>query len=136
MRTELAKIRRQRMRFSAVVASFGSKRGYRGREGPETILLREVRRIDTNEVVTDHLWFTDGIAWGGISEGYHVSFDARVEGYFKGYQGTRADIERTLGSDYKLTRPTKVVAVEWDDPRFADPNNNPYTLQKPCAIPA
>jgi hypothetical protein len=113
MRTELAKLDGQRLRFSGTIERFGSKRGWKG-STLKTVLLRHVRRYDKGLVVTDHLWFTAGRAWEakGMEPGATVAFDARVGIYEKGYKGHREDVFVTEGIDYRLERPTRVMIVQ------------------------
>ncbi len=103
MRKNMKTINGSRLRFRGVVERFGTKPNWHG--FPEdTLLLRDVTRLDTGEVVCDHLWFTRGLTWAGISQGATVESDARVGVYEKGYVNRRQWIdEREL--DYKLTRP-------------------------------
>jgi hypothetical protein len=116
-RTKLKKMHGKRMTFRAVVGGFSMKANRFGQA--ETILLKDVSRIDTGQVVTDHVWFTKGVSWAGLHEGDTVEFDARVGDYTKGYVNWREGIdERRL--DYKLNNPTKVRKVE-------DKSHNPPT---------
>ena len=110
MRKELRKLKGQRMTFRATVERYGKKRAFRGPD-LDTILLREVTRADTDEVVCDHLWFTAGKCWAGVHAGDTVTFDARVGLYEKGYTGWRTDVEDSpISVDYRLERPTKIRA--------------------------
>jgi len=107
MREQLKNIDGTRMRFSAIVERFGTKTGWEG-EILDTILLKDVRRVDTGEIVTDHLWFTKGKSWMECLPDSVVEFDARVTMYEKGYKGYREDVYKPTSIDYKLERPTKV----------------------------
>jgi hypothetical protein len=107
MRKELKNLSGQRMRFCATVERLGHKNGYKG--PVPTILLKDVRRVDTGEVVTDHLWFTVGKTLSVLSPGDEVEFDARVASYEKGYKGYREDVYCPVSKDYKLERPTKLT---------------------------
>ena len=112
MRKELKKLNGERLRFSAKVARFGERTNYKGLP-LETILLRDVRLIGTDAVLTDHLWFTKGKAWQTCKVGSYVEFDARVTTYEKGYKGRRADVlDSPVTTDYKLERPTKVLVKD------------------------
>lgn len=107
MRELLGRHDGKRLRFFATVERYGSKRGWRGRS-VDTILLRNVCLGD--EVVCDHLWFTDGKWSVGLGIGDVFSFEARVSTYVKGYQGRLAE-QRSRAwseSDYHLERPTKI----------------------------
>lgn len=110
MRKKLGKIMGKRMEFRATVERFGSKTAFRG---PDllTILLKNVIRVDTGEVVCDHLWFVAGKCWSNMSAGDEVKFEARVGTYEKGYKGRREDVFQPVTMDYRLERPTKVTKV-------------------------
>jgi hypothetical protein len=109
MRIGLKSIQGQRMRFTAQVERFGTKTGFK--LDLPTILLKNVIRVDTLEVVTDHLWFTKGKSWANCTIGCTVAFDARVNTYEKGYKGYREDVYAPISLDYKLERPTKVEII-------------------------
>lgn len=98
----------QRLDFTATVSRYGKKGAFRG-EPIDTVLLVNIRRFDTGEVVTDHLWFTAGKSWMGFKPNDHVTFDARVGEYEKGYFGRREDVCVEPSVDYRLERPTKVL---------------------------
>ena len=111
MRKQLGKINDQRLRFRATVSRFGTKTNYHGFPEP-TILLTDIVRLDTDELLTDHLWFPVGKRFGSISlkPGDVIEFDARVGSYKKGYVNHSQGIdERT--TDYKLRIPSKIVKV-------------------------
>jgi hypothetical protein len=112
MREKLKEINGTRLRFRAVVEAFGKKPSFRGLP-KDTILLKDVRRGDTNEEVADHCWMTVGktIAQQNLQIGDLVQFDARVDTYWKGYVNHREGIdERTL--DYKLSRATQFKKID------------------------
>ncbi|MBU2634768.1 MAG: hypothetical protein KJ674_06030 [Nanoarchaeota archaeon] len=76
----------------------------------------DVTDVLTNEVLTDHLWFTCGKRFDCLDllEGELVQFDARVTEYLKGYQGgDEGSYEDVYGQelDYRLSFPTKVKKV-------------------------
>lgn len=106
-RDRLEELIGERMTFEAKVERFGKKSGWQGRE-ETTILLVDVLRTDTAEIVTNHLWFTAGSSWYLVEEGDRVRFDARVSGYEKGYFGRREEVYRPCSVDYRLERPTKI----------------------------
>lgn len=110
MRKKLGKICGERMSFKATVERYGSKKAFKG---PDlmTILLKDVIRTDTHEIVCDHLWFTAGKSWEGLVSGDQISFDARVSMYEKGYKGRREDVFKPVTRDYRLERPTKVKKI-------------------------
>ncbi|MGJ5817061.1 hypothetical protein [Paludibaculum fermentans] len=121
MRELLSNMYGARKRFSATFVREGKKRAYRGygsnMDGTDTTLLfKHVREYESGRIVADHLWFNLTVAFNqlndgmGLFDGEIVSFDARVDSYVKGY--------RREGFDYKLSRPTKVVAhscPDWED---------------------
>lgn len=108
MRSKLKAINGQRMRFTATVERFGEKSAFKGAPIP-TVLLKNIRILETDEQVTDHLWFTKGKSWEECVIGGIVEFDARVTTYEKGYKGYRDDVyDSPVKTDYKLERPTKV----------------------------
>ena len=110
-REKLAAIDGQRMRFTATVERFGTKRAFRGPD-LATILLRDVRRADSNQIVTDHLWFTQGRWSAALRAGQRFAFDARVDTYIKGYRGYRDIYDRPPELDWHLTRPTRVEIID------------------------
>lgn len=98
-----------RHRFQGTFERYGLKSGYRGQE--ITLLLREVRLLRDNRLMTDHLWFnlTKGFRQlGQLQRGDVVQFDGRVNSYLKGYQ-TELLTEATI--DYQLSWPTKITRV-------------------------
>jgi len=113
MRHNLESLNGKRLRFTAVVERFGTKPNWHG--FPETtILLKDIRFLETGEFACDHLWFKEGKWAVGLVEGHKFAFDARVDSYVKGYQGRKAE---TLGVasyrvDYHLERPTKVKILD------------------------
>lgn len=135
MRKELKAIAQQRMRFEGQFERYGSKPAFRG-PPLTTVLLVNVRRLDTGEVVADHLWFNETmgfISLGHLNPGDLVQFDARVSEYEKGYQGRRAE---RLGQDwceidYRLSFPTKIAkggpAMENASARTKRKTTKPWT---------
>lgn len=108
MRKALKKLHGQRLRFRATVERLGEKTAFRGPPIP-TILLVDVRLLETGELLTDHLWFTRGKFWNGIVTGVTVEFDARIGRYEKGYKGCREDVyDAPITTDYRLERPTRL----------------------------
>ena len=109
----------KRTRFMATIERFGEKSAFKG--GPQpTLLLKDVRIADTDELVADHLWFTKGKSWESFEPGHTIGFDARVSRYEKGYKGFRDDVwESPIQVDYRLERPTRIKKInhrctEWD----------------------
>ena len=115
-RTQLAPLYGERKRFSARFVREGRKRAYRGFGGlgngyDATVLFSDIRD-EQGRLVADHLWFnmTQGFEDAIMAEGEVVSFNARVDGYLKGYEKDTYD--------YKLSRPGKIVAhglPDWED---------------------
>lgn len=108
MRKELGKKEGERKKFSAIFSRLGKKMNYKGYT-EETILLTKVTDLETNTIVTDHIWFsyTKSFQSVELKEGIIVEFDARVKEYTKGYVNTRYEIDKRK-KDYKLSHPTKV----------------------------
>lgn len=98
-----------RKRFSALVERFGKKINFKG-YSEETILLKNIRDVDSNEIVADHLWFTFSLAFqkAKITEGCNIEFDARVKDYVKGYVNKRIGINNRK-KDFKLSNPTRII---------------------------
>ena len=108
MRKELAKIKNERIHFSAVFERYGAKSGWNG-NSEKTILLKNVS--NGVRIVTDHIWFTmtKGFdALGELKQGERVELHARVKEYVKGYVSEREDIDYSE-IDYKLSHPTKIM---------------------------
>lgn len=103
MRKELQNIgTKTRNRYRAAVGRMGIKSNVFKGFPERTILLKNIVNVDTEEVVTNHLWFTVGktLKKLKLKEGDEITFNARVGIYEKGY------IEKT--TDYKLNRMTKI----------------------------
>lgn len=83
MRKKLSAIQGKRLAFKATVKRHGKKSSFKG-PNLDTILLVDVIRNDTNEIVSEHLWFTVGKSWKDFSPGDVVYFEARVALYEKG----------------------------------------------------
>ncbi len=112
MRKGLAKVEGERKKFQATFSRVGKKTNYQG-FSEDTILLTNILDIETGKVVADHLWFsfTKGFEDAKIKEGMLLEFDARVKPYKKGYVNKRLGL-RSQKIDYKLSHPTKIVAVK------------------------
>lgn len=114
-RKQLGKIDGQRKTFRATVERFGTKPAWNSPEPDPTILLKNVLDVETDQVVTDHLWFnlTKGFAACDLHPGDTVQFDARVKGYTKGYQGRReiAQLHNPPRQSHKLSHPTNIKKV-------------------------
>ena len=108
MRKILGVEKEKRKKFIATFSRLGKKTNFKG-YSEETILLKNVIDVETNQVVTDHLWFsyTKGFEKVLLKEGVHLAFEARVKEYKKGYinKGYKINNSKT---DYKLSHPTKI----------------------------
>jgi hypothetical protein len=80
MRAELGKNKDQRKKFRATFSKFGKKAGYTG-YSEETILLTAIINVETDAVVSDHVWFslTKGFQQARLVVGDCVEFEARVK---------------------------------------------------------
>lgn len=111
MRTKLASREGERKKFKARFVRVGKKTNYKG-YSEDTILLSDVTDIETNTIVTDHLWFSYTKAFEKVrlEEGVIVTFEARVKAYKKGYvnKGIGINNKRT---DFKLSHPTKIEVI-------------------------
>jgi hypothetical protein len=112
MRTKLSQQNGARKKFRATFTRIGKKTNYNG-YSEDTILLSNVCDAATNEVVTDHVWFTysKGFENAHLQVGMLIEFEARIKEYTKGY------VNRGLGmnkktSDYKLSHPTKISVIK------------------------
>ena len=111
MRKRLSEDVGLRKRFSAVVERFGKKINYKG-YSEETILLKKITDVESQEVVADHLWFTFSLAFqkAKISEGVLIEFNARVKDYKKGYVNKKIGVNNQK-KDFKLSNPSKIVVL-------------------------
>ena len=87
---------------------FGKKVNYKG-YSETTVLLSNITDIETNRVVTEHLWFayTAGFEKAKIQEGVLIEFEARIKEYKKGYVNKKYGIDNQK-KDFKLSHPTKI----------------------------
>ena len=116
MRKKLKKIDGVRSRFAGVFVRYGNTTGWTGMV-EKTILVKDVRFGDSQEILCSHLWFnlTKGFqALGELQEGDLIEFDARVKPYRKGYWGWDSwrAVENPPTWDYKLSHPTKIQKIE------------------------
>lgn len=111
MRKVLAKDEGQRKKFIAVFSRLGKKVNYKG-YSEDTILLINITDVETNQVVTDHLWFsyTKSFEKITLSEGARLEFEARVKEYKKGYVNSKYKINQSR-KDFKLSHPTKIRII-------------------------
>lgn len=108
MRIKLAEQKGVRKKFSATFSRIGKKTNFKGYL-EETILLKNVKDLESNEMVTDHIWFTytKGFEKIHLQEGTLLEFEARVKEYKKGYVNKAYKINHSK-TDYKLSHPTKI----------------------------
>jgi hypothetical protein len=111
MRTKLAAEKGKRKKFTATFIRIGKKVNYKGYT-EETILLNNILDVETNRVVTDHIWFsyTKGFEKIVLTEGTRLEFEARVKEYTKGYVQKKLKINNRT-TDYKLSHPTKIRKI-------------------------
>ena len=80
-----------------------------------TVLIRDVRNLDTGELLTDHLWFNRGKVWRnvGLVPGDVVSFQSRPIEYRTGYWGPSKvrQILEPARRDYRLTPPEGLCVI-------------------------
>lgn len=95
----------ERIKVEAIVDRYGEKTGYKGRR-KRTICFIDVKDLETDTLLTDHIWFTVGkrIEKCELIPGDEVSFHARVSDYMKGYHKDEYD--------YKLSYPTKFKVIK------------------------
>lgn len=107
MRKELGKRYGNRIKVYGTFEKFGKKEGWKG-ELLTTVLLVGIRD-KTGKVLTDHLWFNFTKEFQKIKNlcpGDLIRFEARVDGYMKGYKKDQFD--------YKLSRPSKIAKMHVD----------------------
>lgn len=109
MRSKLASSEGERKKFSARFVRLGKKVNYKG-YSEDTILLSNVTDLETNTIVTDHLWFSYTKAFEKVKleEGATITFEARVKAYKKGYVNKAIGINNKR-TDFKLSHPTKIA---------------------------
>lgn len=111
MRSKLASSEGERKKFKARFVRLGKKINYNG-YSEDTILLSNVTDVETNTVVTDHLWFSFTKAFEKIKleEGVIISFEARVKSYKKGYVNKAIGVNNKK-NDFKLSHPTRIKTI-------------------------
>ncbi|MBD2409496.1 hypothetical protein FACHB389_10700 [Nostoc calcicola FACHB-389] len=120
MQKELKDLDDERVRFRAKFEELGCRDNYHGY--PETtILLVDICRLDTMQQVIDHQWFVFGKRFESLNlqPGDVIEFDALVVPYSKGYVNFREYVDQQK-TDYKLSRPTKIVKVEKGESNFVN----------------
>jgi hypothetical protein len=116
MRKRLKSLQNERKIYRATVQDFGEKSNRWGTR--KTILLANVILIETEELITDHLWFNQGQWSSGLSIGDEFEFHAKAGSYKKGYVNHRLGIDERR-YDYRLKRPTRVQVVQKKEPVVA-----------------
>lgn len=110
MRKSLKQLCGKRMRFRGVIDRYGWKKDINGNY-KETILLKNICLIESDDIVTDHVWFTCGKTISSdLPIGSVIEFDARVAIYMKGYKNSFLGINNRK-KDYKLSNPTKLKLI-------------------------
>ncbi len=114
MRKKLEKKNNKRMTFIATFERYGKKTNFKGYK-EETLLFLNVCDLAKNKMA-DHIWFTMNKQFrkiGELKQGDTVQFDARIKGYYKGYNGYKEDVsfEKPVEYDYKLSHPTKIKKI-------------------------
>lgn len=106
MREELKKYYNQRIRVRATVERYGIRSTYKG-SNKMTILLKDITNTNTQEYLSDHIWFTVGKRFEKLKliSGDIIEFDARIDTYSKGYA-------EDSHIDYKLAYPTNIEIIE------------------------
>ena len=99
----------QYIRCKATVVRRGKRSGWNGRV-IRTLLCRDVVLVDSEEPVTDHVWFTCGRWCRGLSKGDVIEFESQVSRYVKGYRGRNWDklVQSPPAYDYRLESPRSV----------------------------
>jgi len=111
MREKLGNFFGSRRVFQGEFKRFSIKSGWKG--PLQTILLVDLLDVKTQEIISNHLWFTCGKRFYSLKleTGDTVRFAARVTRYLKGYQGRHGDNEGFQELDYRLSYPSKVEKV-------------------------
>lgn len=108
MRKLLASEKGERKKFRAVFSRLGKKVSYQG-YADRTVLLLNIMDAETNNIVTDHVWFsyTKGFEKINLKPGLQVEFEARIKAYKKGYVNRKYGINNST-VDFKLSHPTRI----------------------------
>jgi hypothetical protein len=111
MRTQLQREVGARKKFTATFSKTGKKVSFKG-YSEDTLLLVNVRDADSNELMSDHVWFTYSKTFdkAKLKEGMKISFTARVKEYSKGYVNKALGVNRKQ-RDFKLSHPTNVTII-------------------------
>jgi len=110
VRRDLANQVGERKKFQAIFVRFGKKINYHG-FAEETILLKNIVDLESNKIVTEHVWFsyTKNFQHISLIAGMNIEFEARIKKYIKGYKNSRYKIDQRT-ADYKLSHPTKITS--------------------------
>jgi len=108
MRKKLGEKEGERKKFKAIFNRLGKKVNFKG-YSEDTILLTDVTDLESNKVLTDHIWFayTKGFEAIKLTKGTCIEFEARVVTYRKGYVNSKYKINKQT-EDFKLSHPTKI----------------------------
>jgi hypothetical protein len=111
MRIKLAAEEGKRKKFRGVFERIGKKTNFKG-YSEETVLLKTIIDVETNNVVADHVWFnyTKEFEKASVTEGAMLEFEARIKEYKKGYVNRKLNFT-SQAVDYKLSHPTKIKKV-------------------------
>jgi hypothetical protein len=111
MREKLSRANGLRKKFTATFSRIGKKTNFKG-HSEDTLLLVDVRDSETNEKVSDHLWFSYSATFqkAKLREGMKISFEARVKEYSKGYVSAALGINNKK-RDFKLSYPTRIEII-------------------------
>lgn len=105
MRKRLRKIGSEtRKRYKGTVERFGIKLNPFSNSPERTMLLKNIIEMDSQKVITDHLWFTVGKRLKELSLKARdvISFNARVGSYKKGYKHDEKDYNLKYMTKIKL----------------------------------
>ena len=80
-----------------------------------TVLIENIRHMESGTVLTDHLWFNRGNLWrrAELRPGDRIAFQARVLDYRTGYWGPEKirRLENPPRVEYGLTPPEGLVII-------------------------
>ena len=95
-----------RRRYKATVGRMGIKDNTFKNWPERTMLLKDLIDVETNQLITDHLWFIvhKQLRELAIKEGDIITFDARVAKYYKGYYHDKLDYKLNYMSKIELQR--------------------------------
>jgi len=135
-REALKKLLGQTVCVTAVFEKEGSKRCKHSRAtSKETVVIKNIRDIESREILAGHLWFNKGNTWKKLKlrKGDMIELTARCKEYRKGYWGPSA-LRRRLNPpsiDYGLTAPKEIRVISrshLSNPRKRDVNRDVMDL--------